>query len=325
MQGFRYVFALLCAVALPVGVPQAADAAAFPERPVNLVVAFAAGGPTDTIVRAMQERLGEKLGQPAVVQNRPGSGGLVAAEFVAKSKADGYTILVLSLSHLVRQAIDPKMTIDMLKDFEPICTYVSLPIVFVVKGDSPFKTIEGLIDYGLKNPGRLSFGSAGIGATSHLAGELLKLHTKIQFKHVPFTGEGPLLTAAMGGHIDFASFGAPTVVSKAASGDVRILATLEESRVGYMKEVPTLAEKGYPGVVMPSWYGFAVPAGTPKDAAARLGDSLRGAIKDPGTQALITKLGFNEIYRTPESTKAFVRTELDRFIQITKAANITVQ
>ncbi len=315
-------FALMASLTV---IPGLAGAAGFPDKPVNLSVAFAAGGPTDTIVRALHEKLGERLGAPAVVLNKPGSGGLVAAEFVAKSKADGYNILVMSLSHLLRQAIDPKMTIDMLKDFEPICTYVSLPIVIVVKGDSPFKTIEQRIDFNLKNPGQLNVGHTGIGATSHLSGELFRLYTKTQFKIVPFTGEAPLLTAVMGGHIDFGAFGAPTVVGKVASGDVRVLATFEESRVSYYKDAPTFKEKGYPQVVMPSWYGFAAPAGTPKDVIAKLDSSLKGAIKDPAMQETITKLGFSEIYRSPEDTRAFMRSELEKFSKVTKAANITVQ
>ena len=302
-------------------VPGTTPAAGFPERPVNLVVAFAAGGPTDTIVRALQEKLGEKLGAPAVVLNKPGSGGLLAAEYVAKSKADGYNILVLSLSHLLRQAIDPQMTIDMLKDFESITTYVSLPIVFITKSDSQFKTIDDLISYGQKNPGKLTFGHSGIGATSHLSGELFRLHTKIQLKFVPFTGEAPTMTAIMGGHVDFGGFGGPTPRGK----DVRVLATLEEKRISYFPDVPTFVERGHPKVVMPSWYGFSVPAGTPKDVVAKLHDALKAAIKDPATQATIDKLGFNEIYKTPEETRTFVRTEYERFKELTTAAGITVQ
>lgn len=303
------------------GLAGSAPAAGFPDRPVNLVVAFAAGGPTDTIVRAMQEKLGEKLGQPAVVQNKPGSGGLVAAEFVAKSKADGYNVLVLSLSHLLRQAIDPQMGIDMLKDFEPITTYVSLPIVFVTKSDSPLRTIDDLIAYGLKNPGKLAFGHSGIGATSHLSGELFRLHTKIQLKLVPFAGEAPTMTAIMGGHVDFGGFGGPTPRGK----DVRVLATLEEKRISYFPDVPTFVERGYPQIVMPSWYGFAAPAGTPKDVVGKLHDALRAAIKDPATQATIERLGFNEIYRTAEETKTFVRAEYARFKELTTVAGIVVK
>jgi len=315
---------ILIAVPLVAGlmaIPGKSPAAVFPERPVNLVVAFAAGGPTDTIVRALHEKLGEKLGAPAIVLNKPGSGGLLAAEYVAKSKADGYNILVLSLSHLLRQAIDPKMTIDMLADFEPITTYVSLPIVFVTKSDSQFKTIDDLITYGLKNPGKLTFGHSGIGATSHLSGELFRFQTKIQLKFVPFTGEAPTMTAIMGGHVDFGGFGGPTPRGK----DVRVLAALEEKRIAYFPDVPTFVEKGYPKIVMPSWYGFSVPAGTPKDVVAKLHDSLKAAIKDAATQATIERLGFSEIYRTPDETKTFVRTEFDRFKELTTAAGITVQ
>jgi tripartite-type tricarboxylate transporter receptor subunit TctC len=311
----------LSLTALLLSCPLAASAAGYPDKPVNLVVAFAAGGPTDTIVRALHEKLGEKLGVPAVVLNKPGSGGLVAAEYVGKSKADGYNVLVLSLSHLLRQAIDPKMPVDMLKDFEPITTYVSLPIVFVAKADSPYKTVEQLIDYGLKNPGKLSFGHSGIGATSHLSGELFRLHTKIQLKSVPFAGEAPTLTAVMGGHVDFGGFGAPTPRGK----EVKVLATLEEKRVSYFPDVPTFKEKGYPKIVMPSWYGFAVPTGTPKEVTAKLGEALKAAIKDPGTQATIDKLGFNEIYRSPEETRAFVQSEFARFKELTSIAGITVK
>jgi len=316
-QSVLGILALISLLALPV----LTSAAGFPEKPVNLVVAFAAGGPTDTIVRALHEKLGEKLGVPAIVLNKPGSGGLLAAEYVAKSKADGYNVLVLSLSHLLRQAIDPKMTIDMLKDFEPITTYVSLPIVFITKSDSQFKTIDDLIAYGLKNPGKLTFGHSGIGATSHLSGELFRLQTKIQLKFVPFAGEAPTMTAVMGGHVDFGGFGAPTPRGK----DVRVLAALEEKRISYFPDVPTFVEKGYSKIVMPSWYGFTVPAGTPKDVVAKLHDALKAAIKDPATQATINKLGFNEIYRPLEETKTFVRTEYERFKEVTTAAGIVVK
>jgi tripartite-type tricarboxylate transporter receptor subunit TctC len=207
-------------------------AASFPDKPVNLVVAFAAGGPTDVVTRTLADKLSERLGQPAVVLNKPGSGGFVGAEFVAKSKPDGYNILVLSLSHLLRQAIDPRMPIDVLKDLEPISLYVSQPLVIVVKGDSQFKTIEEMVDFGLKNPGRLSFGSAGIGTTGHFSGELIKVATKMKFKHVPFQGDAPTITALMGGHIDFLVTGTPAV-----AGKVAVNSSSEEPCAGTSKEL----------------------------------------------------------------------------------------
>lgn len=300
-------------------------AAVFPDKPVNLVVAFAAGGPTDVVTRALADKLSERLGQPAVVLNKPGSGGLVGAEFVAKSKADGYNILVLSLSHLLRQAIDPKMPIDVLKDLEPISLYVSQPLVIVVKGDSRFKTIEEMVDFGLKNPGRLSFGSAGIGTTGHFSGELIKVATKMKFKHVPFQGDAPTITALMGGHIDFLVTGTPAVAGKVAAGELRLLATLEEGRIPDFKDVPTMKEKGYPEALMYSWFGFAAPAGTPKDVTAKLDAALGAAIGNQTTQESVKKMGFSVLYRPQADFSKFVRSEFERFNKVAKDEGITVQ
>ncbi len=300
-------------------------AAGYPDKPVNLVVAYAAGGSTDVIVRAMNDKLSEKLGMPAMVVNKAGSGGLVGGDYVAKSKPDGYNVLVLSLSHLLRQAIDPQMSFDVLKDFEPICLYVTQPLVIVVKGDSKFKTIEDLIDFGLKNPGKLSFGSAGIGATSHFSGELFKAATKVKYKHVPFPGEAPGITALMGGHIDFAVMGLPIVSGKVASGDLKLLANFEEARLPEIKDVPTLKEKGYPEAIMYSWFGFVVPKGTPKEILGKLDTSLKAAIKDPVTEGNIKKIGFYESYKAPADFAKFIKFEFDRFNKVAKEEGIVVK
>jgi tripartite-type tricarboxylate transporter receptor subunit TctC len=262
---------------------------------------------------------------PAVVLNKPGSGGLVGGDFVAKSKPDGYNLLVLSLSHLLRQAIDPQMPFDVLKDFDPICLYVTQPLVFVVKGDSRFKTIEEMIDFGLKNPGKLSMGSAGIGATSHFSGELFKVATKVNYKHVPFAGDAPNITALMGGHIDFLVTGLPIVSGKVASGDLRLLASFEETRLPEMKDVPTFKEKGYPEAIMYSWFGFVAPKGTPKDILGKLDSSLKSAIKDPVTQGNIKKIGFNESYKGPAEFDKFIKFEFDRFNKVTKEEGIVMK
>lgn len=314
--------AAILAVAVAYGT---AGAAGFPDKPVNLVVAFAAGGPTDVVTRALAEKLGGQLGQPAVVLNKPGSGGLVGAEFVAKSKADGYTVLVLSLSHLLRQAIDPKMPINVLKELEPIALYVSQPLVIVVKGDSRFKTIDEMVEFGLKNPGRLNFGSAGIGTTGHFSGELIKIATKMKFKHVPFQGDAPTITALMGGHIDVLVTGTPAVAGKVAAGELRLLATLEETRIPEFKDVPTMKEKGFGEALMYSWFGFAVPAGTPKDVTAKLDAALAAAISDPATRATVTKMGFEVRHKPQAEYGKFVGSEFSRFNKVAKDENISIQ
>lgn len=181
------------------------------------------------------------------------------------------------------------------------------------------------MDYGLKNPGKLNFGSAGIGSTGHFAGELFKTETKVKQKHVPFAGDAPTITALMGGHIDFLVTGTPAVVGKVASGDLRLLATFQETRVPEIKDVPTFKEKGYAKAIMYSWFGFALPTGAPRDVAAKLESSMRAAIKDPATQASITNLGFYEIYRNSTEAARFAQTELERFAKIAKDEGIKVE
>ena len=313
---------LLALNALLAGSAPAAD---FPTKPVNLVVGFAAGGETDIVVRAMNDKLGEKLGQPAVVLNKAGSGGLVGAEFVAKSKPDGYNLLVLSLSHILRQAADPQMPVDVMKDYEPLCRYVTQPLVVVVKGDSPYTSIEGLIDFGRKNPGRLSFGSPGVGSLGHFSGEYFKATTKITYKHVPFQGSAPLTTALMGGHIDFLITALPAVAGKIPSGELKLLATFSDARLAQIKDVPTLKEKGYPELVLHGWFGFVAPAGTPKDILEKLGKALRDTIKDPAIGAAVTKMDFNEAYLEPAELRDYMKAELTRFTDVAKREKIEIK
>lgn len=163
----------------------------FPTKPVNLVIGFAAGGGTDLLVRAMNDKLSEQLGVPAIVLNKPGSGGLVAGEFVAKSKPDGYNILVIATPHLLRQIIDFQMPFDVFRDLSPVCLFVTHQMVLAVEKGSKFKTVEDLLDFARTNPGKLSMGSPGVGSIGHFAGELFKASTRVSFKHVPFTGMPP--------------------------------------------------------------------------------------------------------------------------------------
>jgi tripartite-type tricarboxylate transporter receptor subunit TctC len=302
-----------------------AMAADFPNKPVNLIVAYAAGGSGDVVVRAMMDKFSQKMGGPAVLVNKPGSGGLIGAEYVAKAKPDGYNVLVLSLSHILRQAIDPKIPFNVIKDFEPVCFYVIQPLVLVVKGDSPFRSVEDLIDFARKNPGKLTMGNSGTGATSHFSGELFKATTKINFKMVPFEGEAKTNTALLGGHVDFAVMGYPISMGSLASGDLRALATFEDERLPGLKDVPTLKERGFPEAVMYSWYGFVAPAGTPKEITEKLDLSMRVGIKDPGAQEILRKAGFREAYKDREGLRAFMRYELERFTRVAKTQGITVE
>lgn len=325
MKRLRMVVSLVLAAAIILALARVGMTADFPNKPVNLIVAYAAGGSGDVVVRAMLDKFSQRLGGPAILVNKPGSGGLLGAEYVAKAKPDGYNILVLSLSHILRQAIDPKIPFNVIKDFEPICFYVIQPLVLLVKGDSKFRTVEDLIDFARKNPGKLTMGNSGTGATSHFSGELFKATTKINFKMVPFEGEAKTNTALLGGHVDFAVMGYPISMGSLASGDLRALATFEDERLPGLKDVPTLKERGLPEAVMYSWYGFVAPAGTPKEITEKLDLSMRVGIKDPGAQEILRKAGFREAYKDREALKTFMQYELERFTRVAKTQAITVE
>jgi tripartite-type tricarboxylate transporter receptor subunit TctC len=300
------------------------SAADYPDKPVNLIIGFAAGGETDTVVRALNDKLTANLGGQTVVLNKPGSGGLLAAQQVANAAPDGYNLLVLSLSHVLRQAADDKTPFNVLTDFEPVSRIVTQPIVLAVNKESPFQTIEQMIQYAKDNPNKLNFGSPGVGSLGHFSGELFKGATKISFKHVPFSGSAPSVTALMGGHIDFLVTALPAISGKVSSGDLRILASYADKRLPEMKEVPTFSEKGYPNVVMYGWFGFAAPAKTPPAIVQKLNQAVGRTIQDPGMEEVLKKLGFNPAYLTSAELKTFIADELKRAAEIAKRENIVI-
>ncbi len=316
--GFWGIAGLLAAVL-------AAGAAEWPEKPVNLVVGFAAGGETDIVVRALNDKIAANLGGQTVVLNKPGSGGLLAAQTIANSPPDGYNLLVLSLSHVLRQAADEKTPFNVLTDFAPISRIVTQPIVLAVKGDSRFRTIEELIAHARANPNTLNFGSPGVGSLGHFSGELFKSAARIQFKHVPFQGSAPGVTALLGGHIDFLVTALPAITGKVASGDLRILASYAERRLPEMAAVPTFAEKGYPAVVMSGWFAFVAPAKTPPAVIQKMDRAVAKTLADPAVVEALGKLGFNAAHLGPADLKAFIESELKRASEIAKKENIVIQ
>ncbi len=298
---------------------------AFPEKPVNLIVCFGAGGSTDTVIRAMTDQLSDKLKVPAVVLNKPGSGGQLGAKFAAKADPDGYTVLILSLSHLLRMAIDPEGAVDILKDFDMVGRYVNQPLILGVGKDSPFKSLQDLINHAKQNPGKLKYGSAGIGATGHFACEQFIKAADLDIKHVPFKGDANATTATMGGHVDFSVTGLPQFGPKAASGDIKLLAAYTTERISALPDVPTFTELGFPQVAMYSWFGFAVPKGTPKGIIDTLAAALEQGIKDPVTMKNLDNLKFNEWFIGPEQMAKFVQNEFVTFKKVAEAAGIKVE
>lgn len=319
----RLVLILLVTFSLTIGLA-GSGWAAFPENPVNLIVCFGAGGSTDTVIRAMNDQLSDKLGVPAVVLNKPGSGGQLGAKFASRANPDGYTVLILSLSHLLRMAIDPEGAVDILKHFDLVGRYVNQPLLLGVGKDSAFKSLQDLMDYAKQNPGKLKYGSAGIGATGHFACEQFIKAANLDIKHVPFKGDANATTATMGGHVDFSVTGLPQFGPKAASGDVRLLAAYTTERISALADVPTFTELGFPQVVMYSWFGFAVPKGTPKDVINTLATALEQAIKDPVTMKNLDNLKFNEWFIGPDEMAKFAQSEFVTFKKVAEDAGIKV-
>jgi tripartite-type tricarboxylate transporter receptor subunit TctC len=297
---------------------------AFPEKPVNLIVCFGAGGSTDTVIRAMNDQLSDKLDVPAVVMNKPGSGGQLGARFASKAAPDGYTVLVLSLSHLLRMAIDPDGAVDIMKNFDLVGRYVNQPLILGVGKDSQFNSLQEMIAYAKQNPGNLKYGSAGIGATGHFAAEQFIKAAGLDIKHVPFKGDANATTATMGGHVHFSVTGLPKFGPKAASGDIKLLAAYTTERISDLPDVPTFTELGFPAVVMYSWFGFAVPKGTPKDIITKLANALEQAIKDPVTMKNLNNLKFNEWFIGPDQMDEFARNEYMTFKKVADTAGIKV-
>lgn len=323
-NALRLSVAMCCLVMLAVPRPSS-SASDFPTKPINVVVPFAPGGSLDISTRPFCEVLSKKTGFPSVLLNKPGSGSLVGSEFVSKSKPDGHTILVFTLSLILRQIIDPKIEIDVFKDLEPVARFFMQPLVVVAKGDSKLQTIDDLVDFARKNPGKLSMGSAGVGATSHFSGELIKKSAKIDFKHVPFNGDGPNITALMGGHIDFLVTSAPAIQGKVASGDLRLLATLSDTRLPDYIEIPTMKERGFTDAVMYSWFAFMAPPGTSKEIVQKLDGYIKATLKDDFIQRTFEKIGFQEAYLSSQEVPGFMRSEYERFKQIAVSQGITIK
>ncbi|PVE23892.1 tripartite tricarboxylate transporter substrate binding protein [Microvirga sp. KLBC 81] len=297
----------------------------FPTRPMKLVVPYAAGGGTDAIARLVAQGVGEKLGQSLVVENNGSAGGNVATQQAAKAEPDGYTILMANQGPMVvNPHLFKNVKIDPLTAFEPITLITAAPLVVVVPKNSPHKSIKELIDHAQKNPGKLTYGSAGNGSASHLATVLLAQVTNFQATHVPYRGAGPALNDLLGGRMDFMVTTVPSVLGLIESSDVRVLAVTSKTRAKKFPEVPSVAESGWPTYEATAWYGFAVPKGTPKEIA----DKIRKATVETITAGVVRERLENEgaepIGNSPEEFAAMMKAESARWAEIVKKANISI-
>lgn len=298
----------------------------YPTRPITMLVGFAPGGGTDIVVRMLSPRLQEELGQPVAVENRPGASGTLAAGAAARSRPDGYTLLTGTVS--TQCTVAPLMRpppYDQLRDFTPIMLLGTLPLVMVVRADSPARDVASLRAFAQEKPGGLNYGTSGVGSQQHLASELLALRAGMRMTHVPYRGTGQSVNALMGGDVDVNIDTLATYLPHIRAGRLRALATTLPQRASALPDVPTVAEQGYPGYDMSVWYMVLGPAGLPKEVVRRWETALGRVIADPALNRRLVEAGYIPGGGTAEDAAALVRRDAERLGQVVREANVRLE
>ncbi|KAF1024053.1 MAG: hypothetical protein GAK30_00072 [Paracidovorax wautersii] len=321
----RFAVAFCAAALLPaVAVfASAAHAASYPDRPIKLVVPWSPGGATDVIARVIGQHLGQALGQPVVVDNRPGAGGNIGTAAFVREKADGYTLLMgTSSTNAVNPSLYSRLPFDPVKDFEPVIHIATVPNILVVPAASPFKTLDDVIRAAKAAPGKINYGSAGSGSSQHLAGSMLVKATGLQLIHVPYKGSGPAAADLMAGHLDLMIDTGSMPHIK--SGTLRALAVAAPRRLPTLPNVPTFAEQGIKGFEASAWYGIMAPAGTPAPIVQRLNTEINAILKTPEVAQRLEDFGAVVNGGTPQAFKAFAASEIERYRQIVRDSGAVI-
>jgi tripartite-type tricarboxylate transporter receptor subunit TctC len=302
--------------------PGVALGQAWPAKPVRMVVPFAPGGNTDIIARVIAPRMAESLGQQVLIENRGGAGGVIGSEIVARATPDGYTLLMVSASHVINPAMVKKLPFDAVKDFQPISLVADVPTALIVHPSLPVRNVKELIALGRKRPDQVNYSTAGRGTVGHLSGELLNAAAKVRFTHVPYKGAGPALVDLIGGQVEFQFASLPAVIQFVRSGKVRLIAQAGVRRSSAAPDVPTMEESGLPGFVVSSGFGILGPAGTPRPIVDRMHASIRAALGSADVKKVFADQGADPVGSTPEEYEAFNRSEIARWQKVAREANI---
>ena len=322
--GRRGLLALACTLPAALLIAAPARAEAWPARPVKLVVGYAAGGATDQVARLVAARLGEQLGQQVLVDNRAGANSNVAAEAVARAPADGHTLYVFTVANTINATLYPKLGYDPAKDFEPVGLIAKIPNILVVHPALPIQTVADYQRFAKSSKDGISFASAGSGSSIHLSGELFKMESKLPMLHVPYRGSAPALTDLMGGQVQSMFDNAPSALPHVKAGKLRALAVTSPQRLPQLPDVPTLAESGFPGFDVHSWFGLAAPAGTPRAVVDRLNAELAKALAQPELRQRLTDMAAAPEPSSPEQMRQFIAAEIKRWRTVVKASGATV-
>ena len=324
-----FVAAMLVNLALlPLAVGQATAAAgaqSYPVKPLRLIVPFPAGASSDIVGRMLGDKLSEQMGEQVLADNRPGAGGNVGIGFTAKSPPDGYTMVIATSSIAVSPSLYLKLGYDPVKDLAPVARLTSIPNVLVVHPSIPAKTLRQFIALARAHPGKLNFGSGGAGTTNHLANELLKHLEKVDIVHVPYKGVTQAMLAMMGGEVDEVVMPVASALTHIRAGKVRALVVLSQARISTLPDVPTAIEAGVPGLTLTVWYGMFAPAATPREIVMRLNRELVKALETPDLRERLAAIGVDPWPGTPEQLGELLRSEIETFGRVVRAANLPKQ
>lgn len=305
--------AILCAATLLLAT--SAGAQTWPSRPIQIVVPYAPGGVVDFIGRTLGQRLSQQLGQPVVMDNRPGAGGMIGVEYTSRAPADGHSVVVMDPAIVINPVLQEK-SLYQLKDLATVSVIGSSPLVLVVNPALAAADLAQLVQFAKANPGRLNFASAGIGTTPHMAGELLKQRTGTDMTHVPYKGSGPAMADLAAGQVQWSFSSITAALPFIKDGRLRALATSGSKRSGALPDLPTLVEAGYPGFEVDLWLGVFAPVNTPAPIVARLNSEIRAALQDPSVAAAFAKVGVEPRSTTADEGARFVRAEYDKWAKV---------
>lgn len=316
-SGIRFVLGL---AAMSLATFASAQPAKYPVKPIRMVVGYAAGGGSDIMGRLIAQQMAEGLGQQVIVENRPGAAQNVAAEFVARAPADGYTVFLSSAALGINVSLYPKLNYDPVKDFIPVAVFATSPNLLLVHPSFPARNAREFIAVAKKHPGKLNFSSSGSGSSQHLSGEMLKIAIGVDMTHIPYKGSAPSMTALASGEVDFSFNNIPSAQPLMVPGRVRALAITSEKRSALLPELPTMVEGGLPGFVTQTWYGVLVPAGTPADIVNTLNAVIVKAVQKEDFRSRLAQTGADPIAETPEYFRRLLREEIDRWGKVVRAS-----
>ena len=300
-----------------------AQGQAFPSKPIKIVIPFVAGGSSDIVGRAIGSKFQDLLGQPAIVENKPGANGSIAAEYVAKAEPDGYTVLVGSIGVFsINMALFKDLRYNPLRDFAPITLAVTTPNALVTRPDLPANSMKELVEFAKKNPGKLSYCSSGTGSSDHLTGEVFKQGAGVSAVHVPYKGGAACQTDIMGKQIDISFQNLGAVTNYIRAGKMKALAVTSTVRNPQIPNVPTVVEAGFPDLVVTSWQAAAAPAKTPREVIMKLNDAMARTLRSPEVRERMTQIGFDVVAGTPEEFGQFMKAEVERWTKVVERGGI---